>query len=338
MARTIIYIDNFLTAHGHTPTTGEVLTKLFEKNGYAVIRAGTKKGKPARLAEMLGIIAKNRQAVVLIATYSTSAFYFAWAAAQLCRLLGIIYLPCLHGGNLPNRIKNNPILSRQVFGHSRTNIVVSGYLQNAVQAKGWPSVLIPNNININAYPYLHRAAVRPRLLWVRSFHNIYNPGLAVKLVADLLQTYPDAMLTMVGPDKDGSLAECKKLAEELGVTGIIHFTGRLTVQEWVELSARHDIFINTTNFDNLPVSVIEAMALGMPVVSTNVGGLQYLITHQVDGILVPPGDAGAFAAQIEYLVNNPTATSAISTQARSEASRYSEEIVMQQWRQLLDAL
>ncbi len=338
MARTIIYIDNFLTAHGHTPTTGEVLTKLFEKNGYAVIRAGTKKGKPARLAEMLGIIAKNRQAVVLIATYSTSAFYFAWAAAQLCRLLGIIYLPCLHGGNLPNRIKNNPILSRQVFGHSRTNIVVSGYLQNAVQAKGWPSVLIPNNININAYPYLHRAAVRPRLLWVRSFHNIYNPGLAVKLVADLLQTYPDAMLTMVGPDKDGSLAECKKLAEELGVTGIIHFTGRLTVQEWVELSARHDIFINTTNFDNLPVSVIEAMALGMPVVSTNVGGLQYLITHQVDGILVPPGDAGAFAAQIEYLVNNPTATSAISTQARREASRYSEEIVMQQWRQLLDAL
>ena len=80
------------------------------------------------------------------------------------------------------------------------------------------------------------------------------------------------------------------------------------------------------------------MALGMPVVSTNVGGLQYLITHQVDGILVPPGDAGAFAAQIEYLVNNPTATSAISTQARREASRYSEEIVMQQWRQLLDAL
>jgi glycosyltransferase involved in cell wall biosynthesis len=199
-------------------------------------------------------------------------------------------------------------------------------------------VLIPNNININAYPYLHRAAVRPRLLWVRSFHNIYNPGLAVQLVADLLKTYTDATLTMVGPDKDGSLAECKKLAEELGVTGIIHFTGRLTLQEWVELSARNDIFINTTNVDNLPVSVIEAMALGMPVISTNVGGLQYLITHQLDGILVPPGDAVAFTTQIDYLVNNAKATSAISAQARREASRYSEEIVMQQWRRLLDAL
>ena len=338
MARTIIYVDNFLTAHGHTPTTGEVLTKLFEKNGYAVIRAGTKKSKPARLAEMLGIIAKNRHAVVLIATYSTSAFYFAWAAAQLCRLLGIIYLPCLHGGNLPDRMQSNPILSRQVFGHSLTNIVVSGYLQNAVQARGWPNRLIPNNININTYPYLHRAAVRPRLLWVRSFHHIYNPGLAIRLVADLLKTHADTTLTMVGPDKDGSLEECKKLAEELGVMSIINFTGRLSVQEWVSLSASHDIFINTTNFDNLPVSVIEAMALGMPVVSTNVGGLQYLITDHVDGILVPPGDAGAFTAQIDYLINNPLATGAISEQARKEASRYSEEIVLQQWRQLLDAL
>jgi glycosyltransferase involved in cell wall biosynthesis len=338
MARKIIYVDNFLTAHGHTPTTGEVLTRLMEKEGYRVIRAGTKKSKPARLTEMLAAIVKNKHAVVLIATYSTSAFYFAWAASQLCRMMGIKYIPCLHGGNLPDRIKKHPRLSAQVFAHSYTNVVVSGYLQASIEKKGWRSLLIPNSIQLNAYPFLQRSSVRPRLLWVRSFHKIYNPGLAITLVAELSKIYPDASLTMVGPDKDGSLNECKRIADDLGVGSLINFTGRLQVAEWVKLSATHDIFVNTTNFDNLPVSVIEAMALGMPVISTDAGGIKYLITNNVNGYLVPRKSVSDFAERVEYLVNNPNTVASISDQARKGACQYSQEIVMQQWNALLNSI
>ena len=68
----------------------------------------------------------------------------------------------------------------------------------------------------------------------------------------------------------------------------MNFTGKLSKQEWRDLSKDYNVFINTTNFDNTPVSVIEAMALGIPVVSTNVGGLPFLITDKVDGVLVEP--------------------------------------------------
>ncbi len=334
MKRRIVYIDNFLAEHGATPTTGVTLTALFEKEGYEVIRAGTKKNKRARLFEMLAAISNNKDALVLIAVYSTSAFYFAWACAQLCRLLKVKYIPCLHGGNLPDRITKNPFLCGQIFAHSYTNVVVSGYLQDCIAKKNWPSVLIPNSINIQSYPFLLRPAVHPKLLWVRSFHSIYNPQLAVKLVHALSSIQSDVSLTMVGPDKDGSLAACKKLAEELNVADKITFTGRLSVTDWVKLSASHDIFINTTNFDNLPVSVIEAMALGMPVVSTNVGGLKYLINNNVNGLLVNPGSAEEFTAAIQSLLNNAAFSAEISKSARQSAEIFDTAKVLQLWNKL----
>jgi len=334
--RTIVYIDNFLSEHGATPTTGVTLTKLFEQEGYKVVRAGTKISKRARLFEMLGTIRRNRSAIILIAVYSTSAFYFAWACAQLCRLLRVQYIPCLHGGNLPQRISQNPGLCAQVFAHSYTNVVVSGYLQASLNQHNWPCVLIPNSINITQYPFLHRTNVQPKLLWVRSFHHIYNPQLAIQLVKALAITYPTVTLTMVGPDKDGSLDACKKLADELGVSGNITFTGRLGVSEWVALSAQHDIFINTTKFDNLPVSVIEAMALGLPVVSTNVGGLPYLVNNGVNGLLVEPGGVEEFVTAIQKLLSDSGFTGSISASARTTAEKFSELQVMELWNKLLN--
>lgn len=335
MKRTIVYIDNFLQQHGSTPTTGVTLTKLFIQQGYTVIRAGTKQNQAARLLEMLSAIRRNRKALVLIAVYSTSAFYFAWACARLCRLLKVQYIPCLHGGNLPQRIEKNTGLCAQIFAHSYTNVVVSGYLQAVVTKQGWPCLLIPNSIKLATYPFKLRDNIKPGLLWVRSFHHIYNPTLAIKIVKALSEKYNDITITMVGPDKDGSLGECKKLAEQLDILEKITFTGRLTVNEWVELSATHDIFINTTNFDNLPVSVIEGMALGLPVVSTNVGGLPHLVHNNENGILVNPNDETAFTEAIEKLLTEPAFTQRLSLQARNTAEQFDEGRVLQLWNNLL---
>jgi len=336
MKKRIVYIDNFLSEHGSTPTTGVTLTQLFINEGYKVVRAGTQKNKAARLFEMLGAILKNKDAVILIATYSTNAFFFAWAGAQLCRLIRVQYIPCLHGGNLPERVKKSPVLCAQIFAHSFTNVVVSGYLQDCISKKNWPSTLIPNSIDISAYPFLLRSSARPRLLWVRSFHKIYNPCLAIKIIHELSKKYNDVSLTMVGPDKDGSLDECKKLARQLKVDHLITFTGRLSRDEWADLSTKHDIFINTTNFDNLPVSIIEAMALGMPVISTNVGGLKYLIDNGSNGILVNPESVEEFVLAVLSLLNDDKVTCALSTMARQTAEKYDVTHVMQLWHELLD--
>jgi glycosyltransferase involved in cell wall biosynthesis len=151
----------------------------------------------------------------------------------------------------------------------------------------------------------------------------------------LKEKYPKASLTMVGPEKDGALESSKLLAQELQLE--VNFTGLLSKKQWIERSKDHSIFINTTHFDNLPVSLIEAMALGLPVVSTNVGGIPYLIQHNVHGNLVPDGDVGAMVENIHHLIQHSKDVMTIVTNARKRSLNYSWKEVSQQWRSLLDA-
>ena len=57
----------------------------------------------------------------------------------------------------------------------------------------------------------------------------------------------------------------------------IEFVGYLRKIEWLELARDHDIFINTSTIDNMPVSILEMMALGLPIISTNVGGIPFIL-------------------------------------------------------------
>ena len=145
----------------------------------------------------------------------------------------------------------------------------------------------------------------------------------------------EAELCMVGPEKDGSLAKTKALAKQLNIS--VKFTGKLSKKDWIALSENYDIFINTTNFDNTPVSVIEAMALGIAVVSTNVGGIPYLLEDQKDGLLVAPNNVSEMVHAIENLVNSPELVQKIAQNAKNKADQFDWEVVKTQWKMLLDS-
>ena len=97
-----------------------------------------------------------------------------------------------------------------------------------------------------------------------------------------------------------------------------------------------DIFINTTNFDNMPLSVMEAMALGMPVVSTNVGGLPFLIENNLNGLLIPPNNPGAFVNAIEAICSNDVMARELAKNARLQTEGFDWEKVKQRWIKLLN--
>ncbi len=278
---------------------------------------------------------RNEQSVI-IDTYSTLNFYYAIASGMLCRWFGISYCCVLRGGNLPARLRKNPRLCKLLFSNAMENIAPSGYLQEAFQQAGYRTRIIPNFIPIDKYPFLQRQQLRPRLLWVRAFDSTYNPQMAIQVLQQLSLRFPDAELCMVGPDKDGSKAACEHLAQVLGLTDRVRFTGQLSKLEWIALSADYDIFINTTNFDNTPVSVIEAMALGLPVVSTNVGGMPYLIAHGQEGLLVDEGDVAGMTAAIARLLEEEEFAAQLIRQARSKAKTFDTEHVIAQWKKLLN--
>ena len=334
----ILYLGNQLSKRGFTPTAIEQLGPQLEAEGYEIIYASNKLNKLMRLVDMTTAILKHKNEidVVLIDTYSTAAFYFAWMAAYVCRKIGLPYIPLLHGGNLPYRMNNSPVLSSQLFANSYTNVALSPYLQKELAQRQFKATLIPNAIDIDDYPFKERTQISPRLLWVRSFHQIYDPEMALQVLKQLLNKYPGATLTMVGPDKDGTLQKCKDLSVALGIEKNVHFYGRLNKQEWVKRAVDHDIFINTSTTDNLPFSIIEAMALGMIIISTNVGGIPHLINDR-NGIMVDNGDVGAMVKNIENVLINNTANE-YSKQARITAGQYDWNVVKHKWIALLDSI
>jgi glycosyltransferase involved in cell wall biosynthesis len=157
--------------------------------------------------------------------------------------------------------------------------------------------------------------------------------MALKVLELLRQHGHKAHLTMVGPEGDGSLEACMVAAKRKGLD--VRFTGLLSKAEWTELSEQHNVFINTTNVDNTPVSVIEAMALGLPVVSTDVGGLPYLINNEVDGLLVPPNDPQAMADAIMRLQAGPKLCKTLTKNARKKVEQFDWAVVKTQWQALL---
>ena len=334
----IIYIGNFLGKWGQTPTFNETLVAKLVQS-YHFFCASDRRNIALRLLHMAWILIRHRKQgrLVMIDVYSGKAFWFATMAVMLARLLGMRPVPILHGGNLPCRLAANPRLCRYLFA-GRTLISPSHYLAAVFGKQGYHVRCIPNFIPLADYPYKQRQVLAPKLLWVRAFHHIYNPHLAVEIVARLLPRFPHAQLCMVGPDKDGSKAQLEHIITERGLAENITLTGLLTKQRWTALAADYDLFINTTNVDNQPVSVIEAMALGLPVISTNVGGLPFLIEDRLDGILVPPDNAEAFVTAIETLLADQESARELALRAREKAATHDWQTINQQWLGTIDEL
>jgi glycosyltransferase involved in cell wall biosynthesis len=334
--KNLLYIGNKLSKTGKTETTIQTLSDALRSEGYMVYAVSNKKNKLWRLLDMLLAILKCSKKVdcVLIDTYSTSNFYYAYSCSQFCRLLKLKYIPILHGGNLPNRLQNNPKLSKALFKNAYKNIAPSLYTQSNFEKHGVTNIVcIPNSIKLKNYPFKQRTYETVKLLWVRSFSEIYNPLLAIKILKSLLDEGLQASLCMVGPDNDGYLMKAKKYAKKLNIE--VTFTGKLSKQAWIALSEDYNFFINTTNFDNMPVSVIEAMALGLPVISTNVGGMPYLIETNEDGILVNPNDLAAFVETIKRLQTNTDFTTNMALKARQKVKDFDWELVKKRWIRIL---
>lgn len=332
----IVYVGNIISGHGKTATTIETLGKLLQKEGFELQLTSNKQNKVFRLLDMLWTVFKHRKKIdyVLIDTYSTANFLYAYYVSKLCIRLKLKYIPILHGGNLEERLKHSKVKSDVIFKNAHANVSPSMFLKTIFERYGYTNLIhIPNNVELQEYSFKQRANVKAKLLWVRSFAEIYNPQLAIEVLHGLKQHGIEASLCMVGPKKDDSFEKTQQLAKELNVE--VSFTGRLSKQDWISRSAEYDIFINTTNFDNTPVSLIEAMALGMPIVSTNVGGIPYLINDKEDGLLVTPNAANEMISAIESLVNSPEIVEKLSKNARKKAATFDWEVVRNQWKSLL---
>ncbi|HAW08134.1 MAG TPA: glycosyl transferase family 1, partial [Bacteroidetes bacterium] len=326
MVKTILLISNHLSGINSNPTVVEVLGIRLLEDGWQVIKTSSLKNKFLRMGDMLltTYTKKNFYQLALIEVYSGLAFLWAFLCGCLLKFLQKPFILALHGGNLPNFAHSHPIIVRKLFSWSNEIYSPSPYLKGKLSSFNPNIKIIPNPIEIEKYEFKPRNQISPKMIWLRAFHDIYNPSLVPKVLSILLSNHcKDLEILMVGPDKgDGSLQKMILLAEQLKVVQLIKVVPGVPKDQVPFYLNIGDIFINTTNIDNTPVSVIEAMACGLCVVSTNVGGLPYLLQNEVDALLVPPDDPEAMASAIQRILNEPDLAARLSINARIKAEQF----------------
>jgi glycosyltransferase involved in cell wall biosynthesis len=151
----------------------------------------------------------------------------------------------------------------------------------------------------------------------------------------LRHDFPDVRLVMVGPDRgDGTLEETVRVARELGVERHVQFRGAVPKANVSEALGEGDIFLNTTNIDNTPVTVLEAQACGLCVVSTSVGGIPYVVEHGETGLLVEMDAPRAMSEAIREILRSPALAERLSRRSREYATTHDWSLVLPEWERL----
>lgn len=343
---TVLLVGNHLSRAGFNPGVCETLAVRLRQRGWRILTTSARPRRLERLGDMLKTawVSRDEYDLAHIDVYSGMAFLWAEAVARVLRSIGKPYVLTLRGGNLavfarrwPRRVA--ALLTSAAAVTTPSRFLFESFRCGALRTSTATLRLIPNAVDVGAYGYRPRTTVQPRLVWLRAFHRIYQPEMAVDTLGELVAEFPDVRLTMAGPDKgDGSFARTRRLAIRRGVQQKVVFPGATPKNSLPALFDGGDIFINTARVDNTPVSVLEAMAGGLCIVSTQAGGLPYLLQHERDALLTACGQPREMAAAVRRLLLQPRLAERLSRTARDNVQPYDWAEVLPSWERLfLDA-
>ncbi|WP_036352903.1 glycosyltransferase family 4 protein [Microvirga sp. BSC39] len=334
----VLLIGNFLSATGGKRSVCEDLAHELQGQGWRTTCASDRTKPLPKLKHILKTVWSQRHSysVAQVDVFSGKAFVWVLATCILLRLLSRPYVLTLHGGNLPKFARRWRRPLQWVMKHAAVVTAPSNYLVRELLPLRPDLQLVPNGMRLEGYPFRLRSSVSPRLIWVRSFHEMYNPIMAVDTVAALVDRYRDIQLTMIGADRgDGCLQRTLGRIEHLGLGRCVTVVPGVEKSQLPSMLDQADIFLNTTNIDNAPVTVYEALACGLCVVSTDVGGIPDMLTHRKNALLVPRGNVDAMARAIDDLLSGSIDTAGISCDAHSTATGSDWGSVLPRWIDIL---
>jgi glycosyltransferase involved in cell wall biosynthesis len=219
-------------------------------------------------------------------------------------------------------------------------VVPSPFLQEVFAAHGVKARIIPNIVDLETFSPAGRPLARPEgrahIVISRNLEALYGIDTALRAVALLRGRVPNVRLSIAGSGPER--AELERLSSLLGLTDIVRFTGRLELGEMAKLYRDADLVLNPSRADNTPNSLLEAAACGVPIVSTDVGGVPYLVQHGVTAWLVPVDAPDEMAEGITRVLDEPDLRNTLCANASALARSCSWPAVKQQWLDLYEQL
>ena len=332
----VLFVGPMLGSYaGWVPSPSEELSSRLNTRGYSCLLTSRVLDRYQRALDICSTVLKRRKQydIVSLQVYSGPSFIVEDAVSFLVQRIKKPLVMVLHGGGIPDFFSQFPKWAKRVLQRATVLAVPSKYLAAVLKEHSFTPRIIPNAIDIGLYPYCYRRVIHPRLLWMRTFHPIYNPHMAVDVLGKLIVDFPQAALTMAGQEK-GYLQQVRAHVQAKHLEANVRFAGFLDMAGKQAEFPRHDVFLNTNRVDNMPVSLIEAAAFGLPIVATAVGGVPSLICHGENGLLVPDNDVDAMTDSIRQLAGDPTLVEHLSKTARAFAETYDWSAILPMWESL----
>jgi glycosyltransferase involved in cell wall biosynthesis len=271
----------------------------------------------------------RRADVVHAFAASYSSFLLApLPASVIARLLGKPVVLNYHSGEAPDHLRRSAIARFVLRRLVDANVVPSAFLRDVFRSFEIDAAVVPNIVDLRQFTYRVRDPLRPRLLCTRNFEPLYNLSCVLRAFAKIQAHYPAATLTLVG--SGSQTATLRKEAAALRLENVT-FAGRVAPSEVHAYYADADIYVQAPRIDNMPLSLLEAFGSGLPVVSTDVGGVPSMLRHGVDGLLVADDDAGALADQVVKLLTDPVFARRLADSAYRTLPAYEWPVVRDGW-------
>jgi glycosyltransferase involved in cell wall biosynthesis len=257
---------------------------------------------------------------------SNASLYRESLFIVLAKLLGKKVIAHFHAGDIDNyypfQSKAGQKFIRRAMTLSDSLLAVSQ--ESARQLReitGQHNIsIIPNAIDTSSFAGARNKTADGgpvRLLFVGATGKLKGEKDLIRALAILRAGRPNVKVSFLGYGAENLKAVC----EESGIGDYVEYLGAVSMTDRIGFFRKADIFVLPTYAEAMPMSVIEAMAAGLAVVTTPVGGIPELIEDGKTGLLFPPGDAGALAEKISFLLNNPAARIEIGKKARQKARR-----------------
>lgn len=248
---------------------------------------------------------------------------FAAPAIRVAAWRGVPVVVNYRGGEAAAFLRGSARAVRATLARAAALAVPSGFLQRVFAEHGIASRVLPNVVDLERFrpaADARRDPAAPHLVVARNLEPIYDVGTALRAFAAVRAALPGARLSVAGTGP--ALDELRALAESLGVGGAVAFTGRLDRDQMAALYRDADVVLNPSRVDNMPNSILEALASGVPVVSTDVGGVPFVVAHGKTALLVAAGDDRAMADAALALLRDARLRAGLVAAGLAEVQRY----------------
>ncbi len=247
---------------------------------------------------------------------------FSAPAIWVARSRGVPVVVNYRGGEAGRFLRRQVALVRWSMRRVATLAVPSGFLESVFNQHGMPATVLPNIVDLARFhPRAGGRGQGAHIVVTRNLEPLYDNTSALRAFARVQAQRPEARLTIAGSGPQAE--ELRALAQALGVAEHVHFAGRLDREQVARLLRSADVCLNPSLADNMPNSVLEAMASGVPVVSTCVGGVPYIVQHERTALLVSPGQPQEMAEALLRLLGDAALWQRLSAAGLAEVQRYS---------------